>query len=65
LNLGYPGGPAVEKAARLSKGVNRIDFPKSYIGKDSLDFSFSGIKTAVFYKVSELQRKKPLKKLLT
>ena len=49
LGLGYPGGPIIEKTARSSKGVNRIKFPKSFMGKDSLDFSFSGIKTAVLY----------------
>lgn len=51
LGLGYPGGPVIEKAARQSKGTRRISFPKSYLGKDSLDFSFSGIKTAVLYYV--------------
>jgi len=54
LGLGYPGGPAIEKTALRSKGINRIKFPKSYLGKDSLDFSFSGIKTAVLYYVQKL-----------
>lgn len=49
LGLGYPGGPAVEKAAFVSNGAAGIRFPRSYLGKDSLDFSFSGIKTAVLY----------------
>jgi len=48
LKLGYPGGPAIEKAA--AKGDPKaIKFPRSMLGKDSLDFSFSGIKTAVLY----------------
>ena len=51
LGLGYPGGPVIEKMAARSKGKQRISFPKSYLGKDSLDFSFSGIKTAVLYYV--------------
>ena len=51
LKLGYPGGPVIEKQALRSKVKNRIKFPKSYLGKDSLDFSFSGIKTAVLYYV--------------
>jgi N6-L-threonylcarbamoyladenine synthase len=51
LGLGYPGGPEIEKCARRSKGKNTISFPRSYMGKDSLDFSFSGIKTAVLYYV--------------
>lgn len=53
LGLGYPGGPAIEKAARLSGGTAGIRFPKSFLGKDSLDFSFSGIKTAVLYYVRQ------------
>jgi N6-L-threonylcarbamoyladenine synthase len=50
LNLGYPGGPAIEKAAR---GGDRraIEFPRTMLAYDSLDFSFSGIKTAVLYHV--------------
>ena len=48
LKLPYPGGPSIEKA---SAGGNpkAIDFPRSMLGPDSLDFSFSGIKTAVLY----------------
>ena len=57
LGLGYPGGPVIEKTAKLSDGSIGINFPKSYLGKDSLDFSFSGIKTAVLYYV----RKAPVK----
>jgi N6-L-threonylcarbamoyladenine synthase len=48
LGLGYPGGPAIEKAARNGNG-KAIRFPRTMLGKDSLDFSFSGIKTAVLY----------------
>lgn len=44
LGLGYPGGPAIEKAA--TNGKPNIPLPKSRI-KDSNDFSFSGIKTAL------------------
>jgi len=46
LSLGFPGGPAVEEAA--SKGdADRFDFPKPLLGKPTLDFSFSGLKTAI------------------
>jgi N6-L-threonylcarbamoyladenine synthase len=48
LKLGYPGGPAIEKAARTGD-PRAIDFPRTMLGADSLDFSFSGIKTAVLY----------------
>jgi len=51
LGLGYPGGPVIERTARMSDSAEGINFPKSYLGKDSLDFSFSGIKTAVLYYV--------------
>ncbi|MBW8042113.1 MAG: tRNA (adenosine(37)-N6)-threonylcarbamoyltransferase complex transferase subunit TsaD [Planctomycetes bacterium] len=48
LRLSYPGGPSIEKAAE--KGDPKaIQFPRSMLGPDSLDFSFSGIKTAVLY----------------
>ncbi|MBN1796565.1 MAG: tRNA (adenosine(37)-N6)-threonylcarbamoyltransferase complex transferase subunit TsaD [Sedimentisphaerales bacterium] len=48
LGLPYPGGPSIENAA---KGGNSdaVNFPRSLLEKDSLDFSFSGIKTAVLY----------------
>ena len=49
LGLGYPGGPVVERTAKLSKDGGRVKLPKTFLGKDSLDFSFSGIKTAVLY----------------
>ncbi len=48
LKLPYPGGPAIEKAAK-NGNPKAIKFPISMLGKDSLDFSFSGIKTAVLY----------------
>lgn len=48
LGLGYPGGPAISRAAE--KGDRRaVRFKASFMKKDSLDFSFSGIKTAVLY----------------
>jgi N6-L-threonylcarbamoyladenine synthase len=46
LELGYPGGPVVEKLAATGR-PEAIDFPRAYLSKDSLDFSFSGLKTAV------------------
>jgi N6-L-threonylcarbamoyladenine synthase len=48
LGLGYPGGPSIEKAARNGNG-KAVRFPRTMLGKESLDFSFSGIKTAVLY----------------
>jgi N6-L-threonylcarbamoyladenine synthase len=46
LGLGYPGGRPIENQARDGR-VERIAFPRAYMAKDSLDFSFSGLKTAV------------------
>ncbi len=48
LGLGYPGGPAVEKAARQGD-PSAVRLPRTLLEEDSLDFSFSGIKTAVLY----------------
>lgn len=48
LNLPYPGGPSIEKAAK-DGNPKAINFPRTMLAKDSLDFSFSGIKTAVLY----------------
>ncbi|AUX78099.1 MULTISPECIES: tRNA (adenosine(37)-N6)-threonylcarbamoyltransferase complex transferase subunit TsaD [Sinorhizobium] len=46
LGLPYPGGPAVERAARIGN-PERFDFPRPLVGDARLDFSFSGLKTAV------------------
>ena len=45
VGLGYPGGPKVDKLAR--EGQANIELPKTHFDEDTLDFSFSGIKTAV------------------
>lgn len=45
LGLGYPGGPVIEKLAQ-DGNPKAIDFPRAYL-PESLDFSFSGLKTAV------------------
>ncbi|HLU42687.1 MAG TPA: tRNA (adenosine(37)-N6)-threonylcarbamoyltransferase complex transferase subunit TsaD [Microthrixaceae bacterium] len=45
LGLGYPGGPAIDRVA-MEGDPEAIDFPRSMID-DGLDFSFSGLKTAV------------------
>lgn len=52
LNLGYPGGPAVERAAQGV--VESYELPRAWLpGTD--DFSFSGVKTAAFHLVRELK----------
>ena len=51
LQLGYPGGPAVDRLARRGKPAT-ISLPTTLLQADSLDFSFSGLKTAVLYHVN-------------
>lgn len=46
LGLGYPGGPIIDQLSRKGN-PKAIRFPRATLGKDSLDFSFSGLKTAV------------------
>ena len=51
LGLGYPGGPLIQAAAE-GGDPGAFDFPRSYPGE--LDFSFSGLKTSLLYKVRDL-----------
>jgi N6-L-threonylcarbamoyladenine synthase len=46
LGLGYPGGPLLDKLA-VSGNREAIDFPRAFLEEGSLDFSFSGLKSAV------------------
>jgi N6-L-threonylcarbamoyladenine synthase len=48
LGLGFPGGPAVEREAR-SGNPKAYALPRSFLRDERLDFSFSGLKTAVLY----------------
>jgi len=48
LGLSYPGGPAIDRAARAGNPA-AVEFPRTMLEPDSFDFSFSGIKTAVLY----------------
>jgi len=51
LHLGYPGGPAIEQAATTGD-PKAVRFPRALLKGQSLDFSFSGLKTAVLYHVN-------------
>lgn len=53
LGLPYPGGPAVERAAK-SGDPDRFDLPRPLVGEARLDFSFSGLKTAVRQAATEI-----------
>jgi N6-L-threonylcarbamoyladenine synthase len=46
LGLGYPGGPAIQEAARAGNPT-AVSLPRAWLETGSLDFSFSGLKTAV------------------
>lgn len=48
LGLGFPGGPAVEREA-VTGDPQAFRFPRSFLREERLDFSFSGLKTAVLY----------------
>jgi N6-L-threonylcarbamoyladenine synthase len=50
LGLGYPGGPIIDRVSE-SGDAKVHAFPRTLLASDSLDFSFSGIKTAVRYKI--------------
>jgi N6-L-threonylcarbamoyladenine synthase len=55
LGLGFPGGPALDRLAQ-SGNPAAIAFPRPYLKNDTLDFSFSGIKTALLYYLRDLDR---------
>jgi N6-L-threonylcarbamoyladenine synthase len=55
LDLGYPGGPVISKLAAEGNPA-AIAFPRAWLGEDSLDFSFSGLKTSVVNHVNTQRR---------
>ncbi len=59
LGLGYPGGPEVDRLGR-DQDPKQFFFSRPFLSQDSLDFSFSGIKTAVYYQVEKLKKTAPL-----
>jgi N6-L-threonylcarbamoyladenine synthase len=56
MGLGYPGGPVIDKLAKLGN-PNRFKFAKPHIA--GLDYSFSGIKTSLLYFVRDEMAKDP------
>ncbi|MGL5633720.1 MAG: tRNA (adenosine(37)-N6)-threonylcarbamoyltransferase complex transferase subunit TsaD [Sarcina sp.] len=56
LGLGYPGGPKIDKLAKEGNS-EAIKFPKTNFGKDCLDFSFSGVKSAVLNYLNQAEMK--------
>lgn len=56
IGLGYPGGPLIDKAAKLGN-KDAIKFPRVVIDDDTLDFSFSGLKSAVLNYIHNSEQK--------
>lgn len=56
LGLGYPGGPLIDKLA-VEGNPYAIEFPRVFLEKGSLDFSFSGIKTGVLNYLNGMKQK--------
>ena len=74
LGLGYPGGPAIAKEAsknplrpvldgNFRRGRASPKLPRPMLHQKNYDFSFSGLKTAVLYKVKNLRNRVPKKEL--
>ncbi len=49
LNLGYPGGPVLERLAKEVENVDNYGFPRPMLKSRDLNFSFSGLKTSFYY----------------
>ena len=58
LQLAYPGGPEVERAAR-NGDPTRFEFPRPMLGRNDANFSLSGLKTAVRNEISRLNPIEP------
>ena len=56
LGLEYPGGPIIDRLAKIGN-KEAIDFPRVMLEKDSYDFSFSGLKTAVLNYLNQMEQK--------
>lgn len=56
LGFGYPGGPAIQKAAELGDR-EAIQFPRVNMGENGFDFSFSGVKTAVLNYIHTMEQR--------
>jgi N6-L-threonylcarbamoyladenine synthase len=56
LNLGYPGGPAIEKAAK-DGNPKAVKFPRALLKDNAFNFSFSGLKTSLLYYMDDYSEK--------
>jgi N6-L-threonylcarbamoyladenine synthase len=58
LGLGFPGGPAVEREAAQGD-AEAVSLPRAFLHEERLDFSFSGLKTAVLYALTGQSQPRP------
>ncbi|MBI2641354.1 tRNA (adenosine(37)-N6)-threonylcarbamoyltransferase complex transferase subunit TsaD, partial [Candidatus Roizmanbacteria bacterium] len=66
LGLGYPGGPVIERLAAEVKNQDFYQFPRPMAKSQTLEFSFSGLKTSFFYflkKISQEEKSKKMREL--
>lgn len=56
LGLGYPGGPAIQKAAAQGK-AGKVHLPRVFLDRNDFEFSFSGLKTATMNEWNKLKRR--------
>ena len=65
LGISYPGGPEISKLAesyKEKKSGRKISLPRPMLNKNNLDFSFSGLKTAVLYLVKNQEKNSKVNK---
>ncbi|KAK3606952.1 hypothetical protein CHS0354_018548 [Potamilus streckersoni] len=67
LGFVYPGGPVIDRLAVLAceRGIPPVKFPVPLRGRDTFDFSFSGLKTAVLYHAKDAGLYHPERELIT
>ena len=63
LGFGYPGGPIIEDLAREVNNQDKYLFPRPMARSNDLNFSYSGLKTAFFYRVRKMGEKEKLANL--
>mgnify|MGYP005838153153 CR=1 FL=1 len=54
LGFGYPGGPVIERLAKQVENTDKYIFPRPMMKSGDLNFSFSGLKTALLYKIRKM-----------
>ena len=63
LGIGYPGGGAIERLSEEVNNEDRYKFPRPMIKINSLDYSFSGLKTSFLYKVQSMTEEEKVKNM--